>query len=347
MVAEGNDARMLSFPGGGHKDPEHQYAWKAGCLGLSEACTLTCASSFENCVADAARSFDDCETNIADLDGCTSSCSLTLAMLSLSEKPTVALSEGKFGTRTDEAKHVGDAPLPACVSASKFGKRGVGSVDGGNMESTDIAGIPAYSGETTKDAGSCAADVTDECSGKACGEVCGSSDGEGGDDGCELFCQADATCGWPEPTVTACTPSTAMNNSNSNSNSNQQQPNTNTNTSVTDNEQPPSIKVALQRAVASILSGAGIEEAAISAMSAAIDDTDASVLAEFMTPAGTPDMAKILGHEGVAEALADAGTSSQAVSAALALAPKTSASAISPALASAILVVAATASVWM
>ena len=48
--------------------------------------------------------------------------------------------------------------------------------------------------------------AADKCSGKACGEACGGSDGEYGDDGVALYCQADATCGWPKPAVADCTP---------------------------------------------------------------------------------------------------------------------------------------------
>ena len=137
MVAEGNDARMLSFPGGSHKEPENPYAWKAGCLGLSEACTVTCEASFDNCVQ--TSTFAVCDQDISTLAGCTSSCSPTLAMLKLSEQPVVTLSEGKFGTRTDETTHAGTVPKPACGVGVTFGKIGVDGVDGGNMSPQDIA----------------------------------------------------------------------------------------------------------------------------------------------------------------------------------------------------------------
>ena len=49
-VKEGNDARLLSFPGGDHKWPENNRAWLAGCLGLSETCSKACEASFTTCM---------------------------------------------------------------------------------------------------------------------------------------------------------------------------------------------------------------------------------------------------------------------------------------------------------
>ena len=157
MVAEGHDARMLSFTGGQHSDPKNAYAWKAGCLGLSEACTATCESSFATCVA--SSTFETCDKGISELVGCTSSCSPTLAMLKLSETPVVTLSQGKFGTLSGGSlvKHAGSAPKPKCTN--DFGKRGVDGIKAGNMNPSQIAAIPAYAGETKKDAGSCKAEM--------------------------------------------------------------------------------------------------------------------------------------------------------------------------------------------
>jgi hypothetical protein len=38
MVAEGNDARLLSFAGGSHKSPVENWAWIVGCLGMVDSC---------------------------------------------------------------------------------------------------------------------------------------------------------------------------------------------------------------------------------------------------------------------------------------------------------------------
>merc|ERR1712014_197175 len=48
MVAEGNDARLLSFEGKrGHKDPENAWAWKVGCLGIVDSCSESCQRAFK------------------------------------------------------------------------------------------------------------------------------------------------------------------------------------------------------------------------------------------------------------------------------------------------------------
>lgn len=134
MVKEGNDARLLSFPGGatgskvgGHQDPKNKWAWLTGCLGLTTACSSTCATSFTSCVNIATDStshekFETCETKIknAQLSGCTSGCAPTLEMLKLSETPVVTLSNGKFGTSTGLAQASGSAPKPNCKKT--FGK---------------------------------------------------------------------------------------------------------------------------------------------------------------------------------------------------------------------------------
>ena len=132
-MSEGNDARLLSFPGGtsgsgigGHQDPKNKWAWLTGCLGLVTACSSTCEASFASCVTSATDStgyekFQSCETQIknAQLSGCTSGCAPTLEMLKLSETPVVSLSEGTFGTTTGLSQ-AASAPRPDCKKA--FGK---------------------------------------------------------------------------------------------------------------------------------------------------------------------------------------------------------------------------------
>mmetsp|Transcript_55194 Transcript_55194/g.66455 ORF Transcript_55194/g.66455 Transcript_55194/m.66455 type:complete len:679 (+) Transcript_55194:90-2126(+) len=126
MVAEGNDARLLSFTptseNGGHSDPMNTYAWVVGCLGIVESCSDACEAVFGECVADSQgtgstiTSFEACEADIADgiLMECEIGCAPTMEMLKLSESPVVTLSEGKFGTQTDLEAHVGSAPRPEC-----------------------------------------------------------------------------------------------------------------------------------------------------------------------------------------------------------------------------------------
>ena len=97
---------------------ENQHAWLAGCLGLSDSCSKTCASSFASCVGSTPdpQKFQECEDKIrqGQLSGCVSGCSPTLDMLMLSEAPVVTLSEGNFGRETGLAKTTGPTPLPAC-----------------------------------------------------------------------------------------------------------------------------------------------------------------------------------------------------------------------------------------
>ena len=69
LAAEGYDARMLSFPGGGHKNPANAYAWKAGCLGMAPACSDNCAAALDSCIVSssaptAAIGFADCFSSI-------------------------------------------------------------------------------------------------------------------------------------------------------------------------------------------------------------------------------------------------------------------------------------------
>lgn len=147
MVREGNDARMLSFEGsapnvkpldpgylGGHKNPSNDWAWVAGCLGITNACSITCENNFIDCVGSQSdiSKFEECYSSTAftALEGCESGCSLTLQMLEKSETPTVTLSEGRFGSLLDVRTPHGSklAPAPSCNNKfGAFGTQGVSS----------------------------------------------------------------------------------------------------------------------------------------------------------------------------------------------------------------------------
>ena len=90
LTREGHDSRYITIAGGGHSNPKNAQDWQAGCLGITTACTATCASSFTSCVntkvgagtaSDVA--FKQCNeaTSMPTLSGCTATCSPTLAML--------------------------------------------------------------------------------------------------------------------------------------------------------------------------------------------------------------------------------------------------------------------------
>jgi len=107
MVAEGHDARMLSFAPtnglGGHRNPANEFAWIVGCLGIVESCSSQCETSFLGCIESSEPDeFERCENELKEeqLNHCTAGCAPTLEMLKMSERPVVSLSEGKFGTRT-------------------------------------------------------------------------------------------------------------------------------------------------------------------------------------------------------------------------------------------------------
>lgn len=119
MISEGHDARLLSFPGGKHKNPEHEWAWKVGCLGITDSCSAACEDSFKSCSN--SQSFSACESDLqaGRLSSCKVGCAPTLDMLSLSEQPEVSLSEGKFGTQTGLPVASNPPPEPKCKS--KFG----------------------------------------------------------------------------------------------------------------------------------------------------------------------------------------------------------------------------------
>ena len=120
MVAEGNDARMLSFSGGGHKNPENQFAWMVGCLGIVDSCSIECETKFLNCItSNSPTEFERCETELKNgaLVGCDPGCAPTLEMLKTSETPMINLSEGKFGTQTGLEKASDIPTQPDCKNS--------------------------------------------------------------------------------------------------------------------------------------------------------------------------------------------------------------------------------------
>jgi len=119
MVAEGNDARLLSFSPsesvkGGHRNPQNQLDWIVGCLGVVDSCTDRCETSFLSCAS--GRSFGQCSKDLkrGDLADCPETCAYTLGMLNASETPTATLSRGQFGTRTGLPRGGSTAPRPNC-----------------------------------------------------------------------------------------------------------------------------------------------------------------------------------------------------------------------------------------
>jgi hypothetical protein len=71
MVAEGHDARMLSFTPtnglGGHRNPANEFAWIVGCLGIVESCSSQCETSFLGCIeSDEPDEFDRCENELKE-----------------------------------------------------------------------------------------------------------------------------------------------------------------------------------------------------------------------------------------------------------------------------------------
>jgi len=127
MVAEGNDARLLSFSpsdgiDGGHKGPQNQYDWIVGCLGIVESCAKECEDSFISC-KEGGESYTTCFNNmkIGNLADCAAPCAPTLEMLKMSEDPVVTLSQGNFGTQVGLDSPGGNpAPKPEC--STPFGK---------------------------------------------------------------------------------------------------------------------------------------------------------------------------------------------------------------------------------
>lgn len=124
MVAEGHDARLLSFAGpGGHKDPQNGWAWKVGCLGIVDSCSDACAASFKTCVGSQSgtggEKYAACEGQLeaGSLSGCSSGCAPTIPMLEASETPVLSLSTGAFGTKTGLTVAAVPAPKPTCKAA--------------------------------------------------------------------------------------------------------------------------------------------------------------------------------------------------------------------------------------
>jgi len=123
MVAEGNDARLLSFSpssgiNGGHNNPQNKYDWMVGCLGIVDSCTTDCEDRFLDCAK--SGSFNECAEDMenGDWNDCTPGCAYTLQMLTKSETPVATLSQGKFGTQTNLPSADGDpAPEPICENA--------------------------------------------------------------------------------------------------------------------------------------------------------------------------------------------------------------------------------------
>ncbi len=108
MVAEGNDARMLSFSNtasitGGHRDPQNKFSWIVGCLGIVDSCSSACEQSFLDCItSNGVDEYARCEGELetGNVANCVVGCAPTLEMLKTSETPLINLSEGKFGTQS-------------------------------------------------------------------------------------------------------------------------------------------------------------------------------------------------------------------------------------------------------
>ena len=133
MVAEGNDARMLSFSPndptapGGHQNPKNKYSWIVGCLGIVDSCSTECETSFLNCMtSNGVAEYAACETDLenGNLANCALGCAPTLEMLKTSETPVINLSEGKFGTQSGLA--IPETPQkPTCeVAFGPFNETG-------------------------------------------------------------------------------------------------------------------------------------------------------------------------------------------------------------------------------
>jgi hypothetical protein len=99
MTAEGHDATLLQFAdiGRGHAGPLNGWAWKVGCLGLTDACAPECSTAFAGCFADRtprepmqkAQAYAQCfdRGRYTGLDGCVAQCAPTPEMLRLVESP--------------------------------------------------------------------------------------------------------------------------------------------------------------------------------------------------------------------------------------------------------------------
>jgi len=137
MVAEGNDARLLLFPGGGHGAPPSSWAWQVGCLGITDACSASCETTFSNCVGGAVNAikFASCDAQMHNGDfaasGCVPGCAPTLPMLRLSIVPAkTVLSAGKFGTTSGLAVGPTTVTHTTCTKGA-YGPFGSANGNGG------------------------------------------------------------------------------------------------------------------------------------------------------------------------------------------------------------------------
>ena len=101
LVAEGHQARYLSFPGGQHKMPSNANDWLVGCLGIQDKCSAECEADIVSCVGGGgADAFKTCMSGASSggrPSSCRAACAPTLAMLSSSETPSaVKVSAGTF-----------------------------------------------------------------------------------------------------------------------------------------------------------------------------------------------------------------------------------------------------------
>ena len=133
LVDEGHDGRLLRFSPsddgtieGGHKSPKNKAHWQVGCLGITDACSESCETSFIACVnskdvsiaSSRAGAFEDCIESSEDLSGCTAECAPTYNMLIESETPTEAsFSYDVFGSATENRPGKPDESI--CVASEQ------------------------------------------------------------------------------------------------------------------------------------------------------------------------------------------------------------------------------------
>merc|ERR1712051_585491 len=128
LVTEGHDARLLRFSPsadgtipGSHQNPKNYNFWQVGCLGITEACTTACETSFVACVESKdistakkqTEAFADCieVDKFITLNGCTEDCAPTYGMLAASETPTTKLGGFGAGANTASARPSGSLCL--------------------------------------------------------------------------------------------------------------------------------------------------------------------------------------------------------------------------------------------
>lgn len=128
-----NDDRLLISSGSGHQPPQNEWAWKAGCLGLTDPCSSACEAAFVACTNSISSNpnsnmnllgpqiYAQCESLLANgiLTECTPGCSPTIGMLLTSEDAVISLSNGNFGNNSnpiaaDTNLYVGNAEPPVC-----------------------------------------------------------------------------------------------------------------------------------------------------------------------------------------------------------------------------------------